>query len=150
VSQREDGVIEVQTPHLRHLYDDWLSWRGGRSFPARRDFDPVDIRYVLGKLSLIEVLQDPLRFHYRVHATRFAERLGFDLTGKTLDQLPDTDYRGIIRDHFTCVLEQRAPSVRCRERRLADGRVWRYEVLVLPLAADGECIDMLMSATEFL
>ena len=143
-------MIEVQTPHLRHLYDDWRSWRGERSFPARRDFDPVDIRYVLGKLSLVEVLQQPLRFHYRVHATLFAERLGFDLTGKTLDQLPDIDYRGIILDHFLFVLERRMPSVLRRERRLADGRIWHYEVLVLPLAGDGERIDMLMSATEFL
>jgi hypothetical protein len=142
-------VIDVRSSLLRRLYSDWSTWRGSREFPSRRNFDPLDTTYIIGKLSLLDVRYQPLRFHYRVHATEFATRLGFDMTGKGLDQYPDAEYRAIVEEHFVSVIERRQPSVRRRERQRRDGRIWSYEVLVLPLSADGARIDMLMSATEF-
>jgi len=142
-------VLDIRTPRLQRLYQDWHAWRGERAFPSRRDFDPVDLGYILGKLSLVSVLYEPLRFRYRVHATELAERLGFDLTGKELDALPDRTHRAAVREHFVAVVEHRAPEIRRRDRQRANGRAWRYEALVLPLSGNGETIDMLISAVEF-
>jgi hypothetical protein len=78
-----------------------------------------------------------------------ADRLGFDLTGKSLELWPDAAYRAIVHEHFVKVVETRTPSIRQCERQLDDGRTWRYEVMVLPLSGRGTTIDMLMSAMEF-
>ena len=82
-------MLELHAPQSRRLYDDWETRRHGRLFPARADFDPLELRYIIGNLSLLDVLRDPLRFRYRVHSTNMAQFLGFDLTGKEIDAAPD-------------------------------------------------------------
>jgi hypothetical protein len=138
--------LDIQTPSLKRLYQDWDRKRGQREFPARADFDPLDLKYILGNLSLVDVLQDPLRFRYRIHATNVAERIGDELTGKEVLALPHADHRNLALEHFMQVIEQRVPSVHLRHHEQVDQRVWNYEVLVLPLSSDGKTIDMLMSA----
>lgn len=128
------------------LYRDWEARRAGREFPARSDFDPVDLKYILGYLSVIDVLRGPLRFRYRIHASNAADRLGFDLTGKELDALPDERYRKMIREHHETVLEKRTPVVVLRDHHFDDSRTWHCEALGVPLSSDGTVIDMLMSA----
>ena len=142
-------MVELAAPLLRRLYADWLAWRGERELPARRDFDPLGIRYIIGKLSLIDVLGEPLRFRYRVHGTENAERLGFDLTGKPLEAWPDPEHRSMVETCFATVVKSRSPLARLREQVFGDGRLWRYEILVLPLSGDGTQVDMLMVAAEF-
>jgi hypothetical protein len=138
-------VLELKTPMLRQLYQDWDVRRRGREMPARADFDPLDLKYCIGKLSLVDVARDPLRFHFRIHASNVAQGMGFDLTGKSLDAMPDAEYRRLVTDHYVEVLETRLPVAKYRNRLMTDRHIWHCEVLVLPLSADGKTIDMLMS-----
>ena len=49
---------------------------------SRADIDPVDIRYAIGNVILIDVIDgEPLQFRIRLHGTNLAERVRFDLTG---------------------------------------------------------------------
>jgi len=134
----------VRTPALQRLRRDWEIWRRGREFPARADFDPLDLKYILGHLSLVDVLQDPLRFHYRVHGSNTSERIGIDMTGKMLDVMPDDIFRKIVIEHFTEVIKSRAPVLSYRENHTTDHRILNDEALVLPLSKDGKNIDMLL------
>jgi len=68
-----------------------------RRFPSRRDIDPVEIRYVLGWVMLIDALRDPVRFRVRLHGTGMATEAHYDLTGKFIDE------RGPWRDGQTPV-----------------------------------------------
>ena len=138
--------LDIQSPELRRLHEDWEQRRRGREFPARADFDPVDLRYVLGDLSLVEVLRDPLRFRFRLHASNLADRSGIDLTGRLLDEMPDERQRNNALRHYQQVLAERRPAVVFLRNEYTDNRSWHCEVLVLPLAADGATIDMLMLA----
>lgn len=140
------GRLDIKSPELRRLNEDWEQRRRGREFPARADFDPVDLKYILGDLSLIEVLHDPLRFRFRLHASNLVDRGGIDLTGRLLDDLPDERRRNNALRHYHTVIESRRPSVVFLENEYTDQRSWHCEVLVLPLAADGVTIDMLMLA----
>jgi len=137
--------MDIQAHDLRKLHQDWESWRRGREFPARADFDPLDLRYILGSLSLVDVLRDPLRFRIRLHATNVVDRAGLDLTGKLIDEMP-AERRKAAEAHYRQVLAQRAPLALCYEHHPIDERMWNCEVLVLPLSTDGTTIDMLMSA----
>jgi hypothetical protein len=142
-------VLEIQTPSLQRLYEDWEERRRGREFPSRSDFDVLDLGYILGNLSLLDVRHEPLRFRFRLHASRVTERVGYEMTGKFLDELPQ-DTRVMVERHYTTVIERRQPVVQVRERQIIDDRILPCEVLALPLAADGTTIDMLMSGVVWL
>ena len=141
--------MELKSPSLQRLYEDWTRWRGARAFPARGDFDPLNLKYVLGNLSITEVFYDPVRFIYRIHGSASSGRLGFDLTGKSLDALPQPTYQAFIREHFLETIINRKPSAKLRERVLANNDQWFLEAIVLPFSSDGQTIDMLMTGTKF-
>ena len=141
-----DGSYAITSSILLRLYDDWEQRRGGREFPARSDFDPVDLKYVLGSLSLIDVGYEPLRFRIRLHASDNARRVGVDLTGRDLGAHPYEETRKLMHAQCRAVVAERQPVGRIRSGALADSRMWRYQVLMLPLSSDGVMINMIMSA----
>ncbi|HUB94724.1 MAG TPA: PAS domain-containing protein [Stellaceae bacterium] len=144
-------MISIRTPVLRRLHRDWESRRAGRDFPARRDFDVLDLHYAIGRLALVDVEQSPsLRFRFRLHGTAISQRVGYDMTGKDLEDVPFPDVRAAIREHFTDVVGERKPAVRMRERQATGDGFISAEVLVLPLAQDGTTIDMLLIGVVFL
>lgn len=144
-----DLTEAIQNPLLRDLYAHWEARRGGRRYPSRADFDPVELRALLGNIILIDVLREPLRFRFRLHGTRLAERVGYDLTGRMLDDLPDPEFREVARASFTAVAESGEPLIARRNRRLDSQRL-RYETVMLPLSNDGRTVDMLLVALLYL
>jgi len=68
------------------------------------------------------------------------------MTGRLLDEMPDARRRNNALRHYLKVLDTRRPSVIFFRNEYTDQRSWHCEVLVLPLAADGATIDMLMAA----
>lgn len=140
------GQLDIKAPELRRLFGDWGERRRGREFPARADFDPLDLKYILGDLSLVDVLHDPLRFRFRLHASNVVDRGGIDMTGRLLDEMPDERRRANTLRHYRQVMTTRQPSVTFFRREYTDNRAWDCEILVLPLATDGTMIDMLMAA----
>lgn len=139
---------QIRHPDLRRLFDYWLARRGDRSFPARADLDPVEFRFAVGNVTLIDVLYDPLRFRFRLVGSLMAQRMGWDLSGKMVDEIPDLDYRNSVINGFRRVVENRRPNTTLYERDL-EGKPRRFEVLRLPLATDGENIDMLLLCPMF-
>jgi hypothetical protein len=142
------ATIDIRTPSLQRLYEDWRSRCRGRAFPARADFDVLDLKYVIGNLVLVDVTHDPLQFRFRLHGSRVGQRVGYDMTGKGIEGLPPA-LQPLARKHFTKVIETRIPRCETRERQIADEGVVDSEVLVLPLSRDGDNIDMLMVAVVF-
>jgi hypothetical protein len=138
--------LKIISPTLQRVHEDWQNRRSGRTLPARASFDVLDLKYILGSLNLVDVLRDPLRFRYRVHATNCVMLLGYDMTRKFVDDYPDPAYRARVRRNFAGVVESREPRCDLGKREVVDGRTIRFEALILPLAADGEIVDMLMVA----
>jgi|SRR6185437_3995682 len=140
-----DIVTGVQDSRLRRLYEYWAAKKGNRRFPARADIDPLDFSYVLGRVMLLDVLRDPLRFRYRVHGTDMVMRAGYDLTGKFLDDLPITEYRKYVQERCEGLVRDREPLL-VHYNRTLDGRTRHYEALWLPFSEDGENVSMLLCA----
>lgn len=118
--------------------------------PARADFDVVDLKYMLGNLNLFDVLREPLRFRFRVHASNAVARLGYDLTGKTVDDYRDPAYRDLVNGHYRAVVDSRAPRRVLYDPFASAAKVLRWEGLILPLGADGASVDMLMVGLDLL
>jgi hypothetical protein len=138
----------VQDSRLRRLYYYWLAKTGARRFPSRGDIDPLDFAYVLGHVTLLDVVLDPLRFRFRVHGTEMVRRAGYDLTGKFLDDLPITDYRRYVRERCEGLVHDGEPLL-VRYNRTLDGRARQYESLWLPLSDDGQNVTMLLCAVIY-
>jgi hypothetical protein len=136
---------KIETPKLRKLYAYWDERRQGREFPARRDIDPLDFRYALGRIMLLDVLYEPLRFRFRLHGTALALRAGYDMTGKMADTLPNRDNRAVLLERCRMLVEMRQPAAVTKERILGKD-YYGYEALWLPLSEDGKTISMLMCA----
>lgn len=134
----------IKHPKLRQLYEYWDCKRGARPMPARSDLDPIDIRFIIGNVIMVDVIEGtPPQFHIRLHGTNLSEQVGFDLTGKLLDAMPLPEFRELTRQSFAKVVQTKEPLHAHRDRTL-DRRRRFYETLILPLSSDGERVDRIL------
>lgn len=139
---------QIRHPDLRRLYDYWDSRRAGRRYPARRDLDPVEFSFAIGNVTLIDVEYEPLRFRFRLMGGLQAQRVGKDLTGKPVDDLPDSNYRDLLLKAYRDAIATGQPNTTVYEQ-VIEGKPREFEVLRLPLAEDGEKINMLLLCPMF-
>jgi hypothetical protein len=128
---------------VKRLYAYWVARRGARPFPSRDEIDPVDFDFVLGRVSLVDVLDQPRRYRYRLVGTTMTDNLGYEMTGKFLDQLPESEMRAYLDRLYGKVVAERVPVYQ-RDQITLDGRLWKSETIVLPLSSDGHTINLLM------
>jgi hypothetical protein len=121
--------LPISHPRLQQLYAYWSAKKGQRKMPSRADIDVLDLRYVMGNMMLVDVIGgSPLRFRIRLHGSHLSQRAGYELTGKMLDELPETDFRKEVRERWTEVdrraaaLRQEFPGVRRPPLPLRIGR----------------------------
>ena len=139
---------EITAPALLRLLAYWEAKRGERRWPRRSDVDPVDFPYVLGNVTLIDVVGSPPQFRIRLFGENLARKVGIELTGQALDAVPFPE----LRDHLTMRCRQiveRGTPYRTKGEYLMDGRQSRHEMLALPLSTDGVSVDMLLVAFWF-
>lgn len=135
---------EISTPKLQRLYEYWSRQRGDRNWPSRADLDPVEMRFILGNVILVEVLPEtPPRYRIRLHGTTLTQRVGYDLTGKMLDDMPVPEFRELSRRSFNKVVRTGEP-LHVVADRMVDGRIQHYESVLMPLSNSGTAVDMLL------
>jgi hypothetical protein len=140
----------IADKEIRRFVEYWRAKRNGATYPSRAALDPLEFRYVLGDVVLIEAQRTaagsawPWHFRYRLIGASIVARDGYDLTNKTIDDLPEPEYRERVRATWLEVCETGQPVYYTRDLVL-DSRLRRYEVVVMPLASNGQDIDMLIS-----
>jgi hypothetical protein len=139
---------DLRHPNLVRLYRHWDEMRRGRAMPSRADVDPLKLPELLGNLLLIDVLREPLRFRYRLIGSKLTERIKRDMTGKYFDDVPEPLYRERLHSWHGGVVEEKVPRAGITARRLLD-RWEPYEILTLPLSADGTNVDMTLTGLYY-
>lgn len=128
----------IQDSNVRQFLQLWFDAGGSGSPPDKGFLDPLRLRFLLGSLSLLEVQPDPLRFRYRLIGTDIVQRLGYELTGKWLDEHPDPTIRPFILKGATMVFHAARPVYGHAQARVL-GEDWLLEVVAVPLfSPDGE------------
>tara|TARA_R110002167_G_scaffold76520_3_gene212980 strand:- start:531 stop:1019 length:489 start_codon:yes stop_codon:yes gene_type:complete len=145
--------IAIDDPGLLRLLDYWSSKVAADRLPGRPDIDPQDMRFMLGNLLLVDVERGPLRFRYRLIGTNLTTHIGLDLTGRPVDDHPDPTFRAqaleiYAGEIYAGLTKTGLPCGFCRNAMI-DGRLRRYQVLFLPLAADGRTVDMVLAGISF-
>ncbi len=140
---RHDRMGDSMHPKLDSLLRFWTGLCAARAWPARRDFQPEDLRPWLGHIALLDVQPGP-RFHVRLTGVVIAEFDGGDYTGRYLEDAVPPEIRAMVMAPYLAVLAEGRP-VHCHTPAgYADGSFRSLQRLLLPLSGDGQRIDMIM------
>ena len=136
-------------PQLVRLHDYWDGKRLaglplGRRWPSRGDIDPLEMRFAVGNIDLIEITYDPLQFRFRISGSNIDQDEGFNMQGKTLDEYPHPRHRENIRRTYLRVLAAGLPDFEILERS-GEGQMVHYARILLPLSDDQSRIDMFLA-----
>lgn len=134
----------IREPVLAGLYDYWCGKRAGGDLPARASIAPEDIVPALRHVLLIDVLEGGQTLRYRLVGTAVAAES--DPTGRTMQEtLPAGEYRDHILGLFGAVVDRgEALYTRHRYPERDPRRRSEVERVFLPLAADGQTVDMIL------
>ena len=134
----------IRSDLLRRLVGHWQQMRGPRRMPARRDFDPLDVRFALGHISLIDVHRDPLRFYFRLDGSKQVELFGVECTRRYLDEVMPVEHAAMAHASYTEVVDRSEPRYH-RRQIVFHERLMDYEVIILPFSNDGTQVNLLMT-----
>lgn len=141
-------------PETRAMYKYWQSKRPGPGLlPGRKHIDPTEIPHLLPSMFLMDVVWNDDRKAYRVKfrliGTAITNYIGRDSTGLFLDEVyPDPNKvpsyiamkAAIERQRIT--IQYHPPVAR------PDKSFIPTERIILPLADDGETVDMVLGFTQ--
>jgi hypothetical protein len=142
-------LSELNAPKLKAVLELWQTKRGSRIAPARRDFDPVELKPVLPCVTLVDVRHEPLDFIYRLVGTEMVRSYGHDMTGMSVRDLQVPEFRERVLRDLTELIRTREPQFTAHYFTNPAGNLRAYRLLRLPLSSDGERIDMLLLVAEF-
>lgn len=141
---RLDGA-EILDARLSRLYAYWRDRHVGDRPPGRAEIDPLEFPYAVGYVTLVDVLHDPLRFRFRLVASPVTLHLGYELTGRFVDDVPEPAMRGYLDESYRRLVTDRVPLHERGERELGT-RIWRHESILLPCCGPDGAINMIISA----
>jgi len=144
-----DPTNALVSEPLERLLVLWESKRRGGALPSRSDFTVEEFLGFGGRVALIDVEREPLRFRYRLVGTRIVEALGRDSTGRYFDELYAPDYYRHIEAHFSGIIEERAPLRTTGNMAHIYKPYVAVEGINIPLASDGGTVDMFIRALDF-
>lgn len=138
---------------LLRLLAFWRAAANGRTYPGRAAIDPLQLKDLLGRLVLVEAVDQglptadpsrPVRFRYRLFGTGYTFYHGRDMTGKWVDEVAEPTFRDDLLDVYALAVRQGRPGLYAYDY-IVDSRRHRFQAALLPLAEDGSKVDMVLT-----
>ena len=142
---RWDWTVTLVSPMLQGLLQTWRAKCREDALPARRDFDPLEMRDALGWLFIAQTEPDIDDFRYTLIGTEITEQVGRDNTGQTVGEV----FGPAGLDLYRQIRDSRKPVRVSGVVDWLDQDHKSYETLVLPLADDGHTVDRFIGAMVF-
>ncbi|MBL8832449.1 MAG: PAS domain-containing protein [Rhodospirillales bacterium] len=151
-----DAVTQGQVPFggrepmLAKLHDYWRSKCAGRTMPARRDIDMVEIdRTILPYIILHDIVRSPdqsarPRYRYRLIGTELVNAIGADVTNRFLDDVLTPERGGLVWDWLDAAERSARPMTLDMPLAYPDREFRHARRIVLPLSDCGKRPDILM------
>ena len=146
-----DGALtDIRSPILRQGLAYWNVKRRERLMPARADIDPMEIIPILPNVVLLDVLRDPLDFRYRLIGTVIEEHMSEPYTGRRFSELSHQRAPSRIWSCSQCIVRDKQPL--CSDIPYVGPKrdFTSIEDVMMPLAADGETVDMIFVVVEYI
>ncbi len=134
-------------PKIRQLFDYWRSIHPAAGLPGRQHFDPEQVPRLLPGLRLLEVQDTPFRLRYRLVGSKIDRMIGHSFTGRWFDEVHEGDpnFPALLADYRITVVEHRPTWRRGPPRVRHDRNCAEIEGIRLPLASDGQRVDMVVA-----
>jgi hypothetical protein len=143
------GPAGIKAQALRDGLAYWSARRRGGRLPARADLDPTDIPRLLPHVELSEVVDGGRDFRFRLVGSHLVDTDGVNPTGALLSGFfRNTTYTAYQFGLYRWVVAHRAPlysGSRVPLLSRGGGLAVLTERLYLPLASDGETVDMILN-----
>ena len=140
--------LEQMQPDMQLLYEYWCSISPDRRLPGRQHFDPADVLRLLPNLLLIDVHREPMSFMIRLAGSKIEEFAGENLTGKRFAHRLKGVHLRRAEKNLRTVVNLKQPSWRRGKPLIRwEKNFAELERLFLPLARDGEIVDMILAIT---
>jgi hypothetical protein len=137
-------------PKIRKIYDYWRYIHPASGLPGRQHLDPLDIPDLLPHIRLIDVVGDPPRFRVRLCGDRIRAYFGSPQQDRFFDEMFPSFTSRASYVAFMNAIVTGEPSWDAGACDLNPAKVFMpMERIVLPLAADGRTIDMLIMISLF-
>lgn len=140
-------ISEAKHPAIRMALDYWLQQRSRaqRPLPGRQHIDPLDMAAFLEHVVLFDVVRNGVhsRFRHRLTGTHFGRIFGRDVTGLFIEHTGSLETFSDVYARFSTVADDKVAAYGIAPSPFPNPDSVCYEHLTLPLAADGEAVDML-------
>ncbi len=147
---RADLATAIGDPRLAKLLNYWQDLKKGDLLPPRRALDPSSIPAdLVPHFFLYEVTRQPLDYRMRLAGSMLCATVGFELRGKTFDEIHPADQAAAIRREFDDVVQTGRPHYVERSAQWLPDKKLPYRRLLLPFAEDGVTVDSLGGASLF-
>jgi hypothetical protein len=121
---------------------------GSGPFPGRKDLDPVEISCaLLPRLFLLDLVNGGEDARYRLIGTAVVACTGRDATGSLVSELyrKDEDMLAKYREAIHRVVNEKQPLYAAGSASwIKDRQCSQFECVFLPLATDGQTVDMIL------
>lgn len=139
----------LSAPRLKLAFAYWQGKCAGRSMPARRDIDPVEMPRLLPYIMLIDVLPAPLDFRYRLIGTEVRAIVARDYTGLCFSEVPGKGRGSVVWGNCEEVVLTKAPLSRSPPYVGPERHLRRCANVLLPLSEDGREVSMILLVASF-
>ncbi|MEH6631533.1 MAG: PAS domain-containing protein [Halopseudomonas aestusnigri] len=112
--------------------------------PGRAHIDPMEMVDFLPNILLLDVQREPLDFRFRLVGTRVIPLLSRDYTAEWMSNIANLKAPGKVWTNCSSAAEFAEPVYAFTPYTGPKRDVMDVEDLILPLAADGNTVDMLM------
>jgi hypothetical protein len=117
--------------------------------PERVDFSPAAIPHLLPWILLVDVLDNPRDFRFRLVGTAFTQIVRQDLTGLRVTEAFPPEFASRVLDGWNEVIANGGPN-------WARGKLWKkerefihWQGVILPFWSPGGAISQLLAAAAF-
>jgi hypothetical protein len=142
---------EFSDLRLRRFYDYWQGKRRGERLPGRQDIDPLEIPDLLPHISILDVVGTgtAMRFRFRLVGTANVRIAGREYTGAFIDDVFEAEDAARMGAAYREIVDRREPHYWVNQAAVRGNPPVRYSRLMVPLATDGQTVDMLMGVFFF-
>lgn len=139
-----DPDLRFIHPQLDALIRYWESKRRAGRLPGRADIDPVELKPFLGNIFMLDVVGEPRRFRYRLVGTKIVDYVARDSTGKFQEEAYSPAQAAENNAMYRWICENKRPLRNYGVINWVGREFFKYEIANLPLAGDGETVDIIL------
>lgn len=138
----------LQDPDLIRLarYCEELS--AGHPFPHWHDFRPSHAGYLLGRLYVIEVLDNGADYFFKLSGIYMKEIYGVEIVDRPLSSLPAGPLKDTMRRNYTAVVASGNPVCEMGELVWPDERRIGVERMLIPFANEAGSLHTILGAVQ--